>query len=141
MAKIIWTLLFVSFITYSGIVYRDCDPKENNLNETEIPDHSIKNGWMLWQEKNCQSCHQLYGLGGYMGPDLTNVYSAKNKGPEYMRGFIKYGMGRMPDYHLNDEEVADVISFLKWVDQSGQTAVHASSVHWTGTYIINEQKK
>ena len=134
MAKIIWTLLFVSFITYSGIVYRDCDPKESNLNETEMPDHSIKNGWMLWQEKNCQSCHQMYGLGGYMGPDLTNVSS--EKGAEYMKGFIKNGTAKMPNFKLEDQQVADLISFLAWVDKSGKSAVKAEDVHWTGTYII-----
>ena len=64
--------------------------------------------------------------------------AAENKGPEYMKGFIKYGTGRMPNYQLNDEEVTAVISFLEWVDDSGKSAVPASSVHWTGTYIMDE---
>jgi nitric oxide reductase subunit C len=38
-------------------------------------------GQQLWQANNCWSCHQIYGLGGYLGPDLTNSYSHPNKGP------------------------------------------------------------
>jgi len=38
-------------------------------------------GQQLWQQNNCFSCHQIYGLGGYLGPDLTNVYSQRGKGP------------------------------------------------------------
>ena len=131
MAKKIWISLFVSFIVYTGFVYSNCDVKQVN-----VPDVNINNGWRLWQEKNCQSCHQIYGLGGYMGPDLTNV--ASEKGTGYMHGFIKNGTGRMPDFHLRDEEVADIITFLAWVDKSGQNMVKEESVHWSGTYINHE---
>ena len=34
-------------------------------------------GKIVFQKYNCISCHQLYGLGGYLGPDLTNVISEK----------------------------------------------------------------
>lgn len=128
MIKRIWILLFTSFIIYSAIVYSYCDSKEM----TE-PGARVNEGWRIWQDKNCQSCHQLYGLGGYMGPDLTN--SASEKGPEYMQSFINHGTGRMPDFKLNDREVADLISFLTWVDKSGRSAVKEESVHWSGTYI------
>lgn len=136
MAKRIWILLFVSFIVYSGFVYSECDPKESHPKETMKPDNRIRKGWLLWQEKNCQSCHQIYGLGGYMGPDLTNV--ASEKGPAYMQGFIKNGTGRMPDFHLEDSEITELILFLSWVDKSGQSSVKAGAVHWSGTYL-NQQ--
>jgi nitric oxide reductase subunit C len=94
-------------------------------------------GMQTWQEKNCQSCHQLYGLGGYMGPDLTNTASEKGKGPDYMRAFIKSGTSRMPNFHLSDTEVLNVIAFLKWVDRSGRSKVEAADVHWTGSYNLS----
>jgi len=97
--------------------------------------HEVAAGWQLWQDKNCQSCHQLYGLGGYMGPDLTNV--ASQKGTGYMRGLIQYGTNRMPDFNLNDTEVNNVIAFLCWVDKSGTAKVPDSLVHWTGSYTIS----
>ncbi|MBS1588172.1 MAG: cytochrome c [Bacteroidetes bacterium] len=129
--KKILLLTFLFFGCYSGIVYLFCD------NKPDAPDTAAQRGWKVWQDKNCQSCHQFYGLGGYMGPDLTNV--ASQKGPNYMRGIIEHGTGKMPDFHLTKEEVNDVIAFLSWVDKSGQTQVPDSSVHWTGTYIISHK--
>ncbi len=132
MAKKIWIVLFISFLIYSASVYTNCDKKaETALNK------EVKKGWDVWQAKNCQSCHQVYGLGGYMGPDLTNT--ASEKGPEYMKGFIKYGTGRMPNYHLNDDEIESLLAFLTWVDKSGRSAVPEKAVHWTGTYIIDDK--
>ena len=61
---------------------------------TIVVSESVTSGWETWQNKNCQSCHQLYGLGGYMGPDLTNVASDSTKGHAYMKTVIKYGTGK-----------------------------------------------
>lgn len=72
-----------------------------------------------------------------MGPDLTNTASEKGKGADYMKGFIKYGTGRMPNFNLSDTEVTNIIAFLKWVDESGQSKVPQSAVHWTGTYNLS----
>ncbi|MCH7870146.1 MAG: c-type cytochrome, partial [Planctomycetes bacterium] len=32
-----------------------------------------KSGLAIWRENNCQACHQIYGYGGFLGPDLTNL--------------------------------------------------------------------
>lgn len=127
-----WSLLFILFLFYSTMVYIY---SKKDTSFQKVPEE-VNAGWEVWQKNNCQTCHQLYGLGGYMGPDLTNMSSDPHKGPKYMRVFIKYGTNKMPDFHLNDTEVNQVLAFLKWVDQSGQNRVKAESVHWTGTYII-----
>ena len=128
--RIFLLLLCIACVVYTGFVYRSGDstqsPKAVRL--------AAMNGQQIWQEKNCQSCHQLYGLGGYMGPDLTN---AAAKGPDYLRAFIEHGTTRMPDFHLSDKEQADVVAFLQWVDQSGNNKVPDSCVHWTGSYSLN----
>lgn len=72
-----------------------------------------------------------------MGPDLTNI--ASRKGSDYIRTFVQYGTGRMPNFHLTEGEVNNVVAFLSWVDASGQAQVPDSMVHWTGTYTINER--
>lgn len=133
MLKRAWVILFITFCIYTVWVYAYCDNTQPSYQ-----DASITNGWKIWQSKNCQSCHQLYGLGGYMGPDLTNTASDKNKGKKYMHTLIKYGSGRMPDFQLTDTEVQNVIAFLSWVDKSGKSKVSKESVHWTGTYIIDK---
>ena len=122
----IWVSLVLAFAVYSLAVYMHVDER----NGASIPDMHIKRGWQLWQDKNCQSCHQLYGLGGYMGPDLTNVCS--DKGHSYAFTFIKYGTGKMPNFHLSDSEARDIVSFLTWIDKSGRTKMSAHFVHWWG---------
>lgn len=97
----------------------------------------VRHGMDVWQRSNCTACHQLYGLGGYMGPDLTNVHSAK--GEARIRTFVRYGTGRMPAHDLSDGELDALVAFLAWVDASGRSRVADSAVHWTGTYLIPPQ--
>ncbi len=129
----IWCFLFVLFLFYSALVYVYSNPAGQ---KTKIS-KEVYAGMDVWQRKNCHTCHQLYGLGGYMGPDLTNIASDKTKGPAYMKVFIQNGTNKMPNFHLSEKEVNQVIAFLKWVDKSGKTRVNPAAVHWTGTYLIN----
>jgi nitric oxide reductase subunit C len=76
-------------------------------------------GEILWQNNNCVSCHQFYGLGGYLGPDLTNVISHKSKGPKYVRAFINSGVKSMPKFEFSEEEKENIVQFLTYVDKTG----------------------
>lgn len=134
MLRLVLGILFAAFGLYTGWVYLYCDEKTEIVQDNP----SVTKGWQLWQQKNCQSCHQLYGLGGYMGPDLTNIARDSSKGRPYMHTFIKYGTGRMPAFNMTDEEVHQVIDFLEWVDKSGVARVPEDAVHWSGTYIIDK---
>lgn len=131
----IWVVLLMVFAAFSWAVYAYCD----SGNMEGQPSPQALAGWNTWQQKNCQSCHQLYGLGGYMGPDLTNTFSQPGKGADYMRTFIKHGTGRMPDFRLNDREADELISFLSWVDRSGKSIVSPEQVHWSGTYDLDKK--
>jgi len=73
-------------------------------------------GEQIWQDKNCTSCHQIYGLGGYLGPDLTNVYSKHKEG---VVGFFTAGVGAMPVYSFSIQETEALLSFFKHIDQTG----------------------
>ena len=129
----IWIALFFAFVIYTWAVYSYCD-KENN---EHIPGTKVLAGWGIWQQKNCQTCHQVYGLGGYLGPDLTNVACDSLKGENYLRGFIKYGTGRMPNFNLNDTEVSNLVAFLQWIDKSGKSSVPKEKVTWSGNYNLD----
>ena len=76
-------------------------------------------GELLWQENNCTSCHQLYGLGGYMGPDLTNIVSKPTKGPVYLKAFLNSGVKAMPSFNFTEGEKDDIVAFLSHVDATG----------------------
>lgn len=121
--------LFATFMAYSTYVYTA---------GTRVPqpvplDDQVTAGLMLFQEKNCIACHQFYGLGGYMGPDLTNVISTAGKGPLYAAAFIKNGTGRMPNFHFTDQEADAVIAFLTYVDAGGKYPPENYRVSWYGT--------
>ena len=76
---------------------------------------------MLFQKYNCTACHQLYGLGGYLGPELTTVWSNIYGGEALIKAFLRNGSVRMPNFNLKTEEIEDIISFLKYVDSTAIT--------------------
>ena len=116
------------FVVYSVLIYTTSPAHGPEASAEE------RTGFHVWQTHNCVSCHQLYGLGGYMGPDLTNVSSTS--GEERIRTFVRYGTGRMPAHVLSDSEIDGLVAFLAWVDRSGRSKVPEEAVHWTGTYLI-----
>lgn len=116
------------FAVYSWLVYASTPTRG------AVASAQVRAGMGVWQANNCASCHQLYGLGGYMGPDLTNVHS--QKGEVRIRTFVRYGTGRMPAHVLSDAELDALVTFLAWVDRSGQSKVPEEAVHWSGTYLI-----
>ena len=128
-------LLVCLFVGYTALVYQqgDGDPIHNAPPYTE----NVAAGATLYRAYNCQSCHQFYGLGGYMGPDLTNA--ARFKGKAYLAAFIKNGSQRMPDFHFNDTEVGQLTEYLTWIDATGLSTPSARSVQWTGSYQITDR--
>lgn len=111
-------VLVVAFAGYSILVYTvGTAPSTEGARLSS----SASIGRELFLKNNCSSCHQLFGLGGYLGPELTTVISQNGKGEEYARAFIKSGTARMPDFGFTDEEVSDLIAFLKCVDSSAIT--------------------
>lgn len=79
---------------------------------------SAQEGKKLYQKLNCNACHQLFGLGGYLGPELTHVISQKGKGRLYVAALLKNGSAQMPDFHLDSLRANEIISFLSYVDSS-----------------------
>ncbi len=107
-------VLITIFAIYNLAVYTKTNPKSDLLLSRE----AIA-GENLWQQNNCFSCHQLYGLGGYLGPDLTNVYSTEGKGEAYINAFLNSGIKTMPKFNFTEKEKSNLVAFLKEVDQTG----------------------
>jgi len=107
-------LLVVAFSIYNISIYTVNDYKQQvKLSETALE------GQLLWQENNCWSCHQIYGLGGYLGPDLTNIYSNPNKGAGYIKAFLNSGVKSMPKFDFSEDEKESIVSYLKHIDSTG----------------------
>jgi len=118
-------VLLTAFLTYSFYLYAALPVKASRF------DQEADSGKLVWQKYNCNACHQVYGLGGYLGPDLTNVYSIK--GAPYIQAFLKTGTSIMPDFHLNDTEIRQLTGFMKNIDASGKSDPKTFTLNYNGT--------
>jgi nitric oxide reductase subunit C len=126
--KILW-FFCAAFAVYSVYVWT----AGTDIQQSRPADHRVKAGLALFQEMNCIACHQLYGLGGHMGPDLTNVVSAPDKGVDYARAFIENGSSKMPDFGLSQTQIDALVQFLKFVDSTGTYPPKHPEISWYGT--------
>jgi len=124
--RAIFGTLSVAFVIYTAQVYTSGTDSQHN---PSISDEA-RYGQQVFQDKNCIACHQFYGLGGYMGPDLTNVIS--NYSEAYARAFIMNGTVRMPNFNLSLEETDALIAYLSFVDQTGTYPPEDYDVLWNG---------
>lgn len=115
----IFLFLFAAYCTYTLIVYSAGTRNTVVLHEP-LPAGIIA-GKKIYETYNCTSCHQLYGLGGYLGPELTTAYSDPKRGPQYMKAFLMAGGPRMPNFHFSETQVNDLISYFRYVDSTAVT--------------------
>ncbi len=118
-------ILIASFLAYTSFLYMSLPIKSYATSNACIE------GKKTWQNYNCAACHQVYGLGGYLGPDLTNVYS--KRGPQYIQAFISNGTNVMPNFHLSNNEQENLIAYFKNIDSSGKSDPKTFFVHNNGT--------
>lgn len=112
----IFSMLCIAFLIFSFSIYL----RPLNVRDFQGVDKmKAAEGRLVWQKYNCQSCHQLYGLGGYLGPDLTNEYSKFAGSSDVLKAFFKGGFKQMPTYNLSKKEADLLIEFLKVTDASG----------------------
>ncbi len=118
-------ILSTAFLSYSIFLYAANPSKQYAVSEEAIF------GKQIWQQQNCVACHQVYGLGGYLGPDLTNNY--RLRGPEYIKAFITYGTPAMPAFHLTEKEKNALLTYLKSLDASGIADPKSFRIQLNGT--------
>jgi nitric oxide reductase subunit C len=111
-----WVLVLLSaaFAGWSAFAY--LDPGTRPAIDM-IPPRAPE-GKQVWLKHNCQACHQIYGLGGYLGPDLTNV--VEDRGAPHIRKVIQAGFRDMPRFELTDSEMDDLLVYLAYVGRSGR---------------------
>ncbi len=107
-------VLLISYAFYSFAVYTK--GTASTLTPSPETQKVVSLGKQIYQQYNCGACHQIYGLGGYLGPELTTAYSDKNRGESYMRALLQAGGNRMPNFHLTTQQIDALIAYLKYVD-------------------------
>jgi nitric oxide reductase subunit C len=119
--------LIVIFIIYNSIVYT-----QGTSNNTPKMSTLAIEGEQLFQDKNCIACHQLFGLGGYLGPDLTNIISTENKGHLYTKAFLNSGIKQMPKFNFTEKEQDALVQFLTEVDHCGYYPIYDAKTESSG---------
>jgi nitric oxide reductase subunit C len=133
----VYVILCAMFLTYSFTIYL---APINRNDYTRFNKINASDGRLVWQKYNCQSCHQLYGLGGYLGPDLTNIISQPNKGENLVRAMLKVGTKQMPAFDLSRNETNLLIEFLKSADVSGDADARSFKINKAGMIDETENK-
>jgi nitric oxide reductase subunit C len=95
-------------------------------------DEQALRGRTLFNQFNCTACHQFYGLGGYMGPDLTNVTS--EKGAAFAKALIMHGSATMPALGVSDAQADDLVAYLEAMAASGTYPIRSFNPTPYGTY-------
>lgn len=85
----------------------------------EVTDQVVR-GKKMWQHRNCQDCHTLLGIGGYLAPELTKEASLRD--PGFLTAWLKDPQSlkpgtTMPNQRLAEAEILDLIAFLTWVSK------------------------
>jgi nitric oxide reductase subunit C len=132
MKPAIFLFLLISSVFYTLLVYT----KGTECAEEKLLNKEAAEGKLVFQQYNCQSCHQIYGLGGYMGPDLTNVISSPGKGEIYARAIMQTGTNKMPNFHLSKKELGNLTAYLKAVDKTGTWPICKPTFSLTGNITL-----
>ncbi len=124
--KTLLIALVAIFFTQTWFVYSDPIGAQ-----TRLSDHATQ-GRGLWLKHNCQSCHQLFGFGGFLGPDLTNVASrfSDSKGVRFdarLTTILTEGSKVMPAFHLDREQRDQLASYFREIDEAGMGQPRAAS--------------
>jgi nitric oxide reductase subunit C len=90
-------------------------------NATQVTE-AVARGKHIWETRNCIGCHTLLGEGAYFAPELGNVYKRRGGG-EFIKAWMKAqptntpGRRQMPQFHLDDAQLEDLVQFLKWTSE------------------------
>ena len=85
-------------------------------------DERVVSGKRAFERHNCNDCHTILGFGAYYAPDLTRAYARlgedgvrhRLEAPEVV---FADSYRKMPQQHLSQGEIDDLLAFLRWVSR------------------------
>jgi nitric oxide reductase subunit C len=110
--KLLMTFLVAAFGTQTLLVYEDDTP----LAAPPLDELALR-GRAIWHASNCHTCHQLYGFGGFLGPDLTNAAGRLTR--HRLDEILTVGSGQMPAFHFSANDIDALQAFLFAMHETG----------------------
>lgn len=110
--KLLMGGLVAAFAVQTALVYLD----DTAATFKTLSEEAVR-GRRLWHKHNCQSCHQIHGFGGFLGPDLTNA--GYRLTAERLKEVLTVGVAQMPAFHLNEVERDEIAFFLEELSVMG----------------------
>ncbi len=108
---------FFLFLILTFDTTRKLPKSDNRENLTQ----EVVRGKHIWETNNCVGCHSLLGEGAYFAPELGNVYARRGEAfiKVWMQAMPTNAPGRrqMPQFNLTDEQLDDLVAFLKWTSE------------------------
>ena len=121
------TAFFV--LLFAGLILHTEQRIPQRSNAAEVTP-AVARGKHVWETRNCIGCHTLLGEGAYFAPELGNVYvrrGGKDGGAEFIKAWMKAqptqapGRRQMPQFHLSEQQLDDLVEFLKWTSRVDTT--------------------
>ena len=106
--KVMLAVLVTAFVVQTGLVYSD--DVDIVLSEDAVQ------GRKLFHDGSCQVCHQLWGQGGFLGPDLTNAASRVDE--TRLASLLTVGSGQMPAFEYDEQDLFYMRAFLAEIDRT-----------------------
>ncbi|MEZ4743535.1 MAG: cytochrome c [Bdellovibrionota bacterium] len=94
-----------------------------------------REGRGVWLANNCQSCHQFFGFGGFLGPDLSNrghIFP-----PNALRKILKAGPGQMPSFDLSQKEAEALHHYFLAINKLGKSQPTRAEIY-KGKFSLSE---
>ena len=114
------SLFFI--LVFVGLVFHTETTLPERTNEAAMTEAVVR-GKKVWEVNQCIGCHSLLGEGAYFAPELGNVYKRRGgdeSGAAFIKAWMKAqptgapGRRQMPQFHLSEQQLDDLVEFLKW---------------------------
>ena len=118
---VFWVGTLTSLVLFLGLTW-DTQRQFAALTHADQLSENVVAGKRAFQAHNCNDCHTILGFGGYYAPDLTRAH--QRLGEEAIRHRLEApeiafrdSYRKMPQQHLSEQEIDDLIAFLRWVSE------------------------